>query len=232
MVGRELSGQYFPPKTPPASSAGGATTRPRPPPTPSTAVLKVEGCSSPARPAGVSFTARARRDPRLRRPGRLGAHRADGDDLRRHARPLAGTIDARGAARSRRARRATPSGAASTWRPRIASATAWCCRCRSPRTPRCPTSASYNRWGWLDRATERRVADAEVTRLRTKTPSIRQKVVNLSGGNQQKVVLGKVAGDEPQGADPRRADARHRRRRQGRDLPPHGGAGRRRGSRS
>jgi ribose transport system ATP-binding protein len=30
-----------------------------------------------------------------------------------------------------------------------------------------------------------------VARLRTKTPSITQKVVNLSGGNQQKVVLGK-----------------------------------------
>ena len=28
-------------------------------------------------------------------------------------------------------------------------------------------------------------------RLRTKTPGIRQRVVNLSGGNQQKVVLGK-----------------------------------------
>jgi ribose transport system ATP-binding protein len=35
------------------------------------------------------------------------------------------------------------------------------------------------------------VAEAEVKRLRTKTPSIFQKVVNLSGGNQQKVVLGK-----------------------------------------
>jgi ribose transport system ATP-binding protein len=43
----------------------------------------------------------------------------------------------------------------------------------------------------LDRAKERKVADAEVARLRTKTPSVLQKVVNLSGGNQQKVVLGK-----------------------------------------
>ena len=33
--------------------------------------------------------------------------------------------------------------------------------------------------------------EAEVKRLRTKTSSIRQLVVNLSGGNQQKVVLGK-----------------------------------------
>jgi len=54
-----------------------------------------------------------------------------------------------------------------------------------------PNVANYNRWGRLDRAMERRVAEAEVARLKTKTPSIHQKVVNLSGGNQQKVVLGK-----------------------------------------
>jgi ribose transport system ATP-binding protein len=50
---------------------------------------------------------------------------------------------------------------------------------------------SYNRWGWLDRATERRVAKTEVARLGIKTSSIATKVVTLSGGNQQKVVLGK-----------------------------------------
>jgi ribose transport system ATP-binding protein len=54
-----------------------------------------------------------------------------------------------------------------------------------------PGIRDYSRWFWLDRRTERRVAEAEVARLRTRTPSILQKVVNLSGGNQQKVVLGK-----------------------------------------
>jgi ribose transport system ATP-binding protein len=54
-----------------------------------------------------------------------------------------------------------------------------------------PNVATYSRWGILDRKKERAVAEAEVARLRTKTPSILQKVVNLSGGNQQKVVLGK-----------------------------------------
>jgi len=54
-----------------------------------------------------------------------------------------------------------------------------------------PNVATYSRFGILDRAKERKVADAEVARLRTKTPNILQKVVNLSGGNQQKVVLGK-----------------------------------------
>jgi ribose transport system ATP-binding protein len=54
-----------------------------------------------------------------------------------------------------------------------------------------PNIASYARFGWLDRATEKRVAEAEIARLRTKAFGIAQKVVNLSGGNQQKVVLGK-----------------------------------------
>jgi ribose transport system ATP-binding protein len=60
-----------------------------------------------------------------------------------------------------------------------------------------PNVASYARFGWLDRATERRVAEAELLRLRTKAPSIRQRVVNLSGGNQQKVVLGKWLAMKP-----------------------------------
>jgi ribose transport system ATP-binding protein len=44
---------------------------------------------------------------------------------------------------------------------------------------------------WLQRGAEKRVASAEVQRMRIKTPSVARKVVNLSGGNQQKVVLGK-----------------------------------------
>jgi ribose transport system ATP-binding protein len=54
-----------------------------------------------------------------------------------------------------------------------------------------PNIAAYGRASLLNRDVERRVAEAEVTRLRTRTPSIFQRVVNLSGGNQQKVVLGK-----------------------------------------
>jgi ribose transport system ATP-binding protein len=54
-----------------------------------------------------------------------------------------------------------------------------------------PNVSSYSRFGYLNREQERRVAGAEVERLHTKTPSIEQRVVNLSGGNQQKVVLGK-----------------------------------------
>jgi ribose transport system ATP-binding protein len=45
--------------------------------------------------------------------------------------------------------------------------------------------------GTLDRAAERRVAETHASRLRVKTPSVLAKVVGLSGGNQQKIVLAK-----------------------------------------
>lgn len=54
-----------------------------------------------------------------------------------------------------------------------------------------PGLTHYARFGWLDRKRERSVAEAERKRLKIKTPSIDQRAVNLSGGNQQKVVLGK-----------------------------------------
>jgi ribose transport system ATP-binding protein len=54
-----------------------------------------------------------------------------------------------------------------------------------------PDIGNYRAGGLLDRRQEERVATAEVLRMQIKTPSIRRKVVNLSGGNQQKVVLGK-----------------------------------------
>jgi len=54
-----------------------------------------------------------------------------------------------------------------------------------------PGLRGYARLGFLDRAREKRVAEGEVARFRVKTPSIAAPVVNLSGGNQQKVVLGK-----------------------------------------
>ncbi len=47
------------------------------------------------------------------------------------------------------------------------------------------------RLGFVRRGTERAEAQASVKRLRVRTPSVEQRVGNLSGGNQQKVVLGK-----------------------------------------
>jgi ribose transport system ATP-binding protein len=54
-----------------------------------------------------------------------------------------------------------------------------------------PDINNYRPAGLLDRKMEQRIATAEVERMRIKTPTIFRKVVNLSGGNQQKVVLGK-----------------------------------------
>ena len=60
-----------------------------------------------------------------------------------------------------------------------------------------PNVGNYAPFGWLDRKTEQDVAEKGVKRLRTKTPSIKQAVVNLSGGNQQKVVLAKWLAMQP-----------------------------------
>jgi ribose transport system ATP-binding protein len=54
-----------------------------------------------------------------------------------------------------------------------------------------PSIHRYARKGFIDRKEERRVALAEVARFRVKTPTIDQPVMNLSGGNQQKIVLAK-----------------------------------------
>lgn len=48
-----------------------------------------------------------------------------------------------------------------------------------------------SRTGFLSGKLEREAAEEYVNRLRTKTPGTKEKSVNLSGGNQQKVVLGK-----------------------------------------
>jgi len=54
-----------------------------------------------------------------------------------------------------------------------------------------PTLARFARLGWVRRGLARRAATVYVDRLRVRTPSMEQTVKNLSGGNQQKVVLAK-----------------------------------------
>ncbi len=51
--------------------------------------------------------------------------------------------------------------------------------------------------GWLDDSQGAQIARGLVVRLDIKTPSIEQPVLQLSGGNQQKVVLAKWMGTEP-----------------------------------
>jgi ribose transport system ATP-binding protein len=56
--------------------------------------------------------------------------------------------------------------------------------------------ASYSRGPFIRRAAEVAVTDAEIAELRIRTPSGEQTVRNLSGGNQQKVVLARwMTGD-------------------------------------
>jgi ribose transport system ATP-binding protein len=54
-----------------------------------------------------------------------------------------------------------------------------------------PNVGRHARFGWLDRREEQRVAALEMKRLNVKAKSQNQRTASLSGGNQQKVVLGK-----------------------------------------
>ena len=56
---------------------------------------------------------------------------------------------------------------------------------------------NYARFGLIDRGRERAVAEQQVASLRVKTPGAEALVKNLSGGNQQKVVLGKWLSMQP-----------------------------------
>lgn len=60
-----------------------------------------------------------------------------------------------------------------------------------------PQLGRLNRWGLLNEEREYEVARAYGNRLNVKTSSWDQKVANLSGGNQQKVVIGKWLATQP-----------------------------------
>jgi ribose transport system ATP-binding protein len=54
-----------------------------------------------------------------------------------------------------------------------------------------PILKDLYRWGRIDREAQNKVAQSQVHQLKIQTPSIFQITQNLSGGNQQKVVLAK-----------------------------------------
>jgi len=54
-----------------------------------------------------------------------------------------------------------------------------------------PSLENFSSLGLINRAYERKIAAEQVGSLKIKTPGIETRVLNLSGGNQQKVVLGK-----------------------------------------
>jgi ribose transport system ATP-binding protein len=54
-----------------------------------------------------------------------------------------------------------------------------------------PSLEIFSSFGLINRAHERKIAAEQVASLKIKTPTAETRVLNLSGGNQQKVVLGK-----------------------------------------
>ena len=60
-----------------------------------------------------------------------------------------------------------------------------------------PILHSLEKYGFLDTQSERKCVKNAIERFNVKTPSIHQMVRNLSGGNQQKVILGKWLATNP-----------------------------------
>ncbi|MGK3961510.1 sugar ABC transporter ATP-binding protein [Sorangium sp. So ce118] len=174
MVGRELSAHYFPEKRPRRS------TEP---------VLVVEGLVVPGAPAPVSFS--AERGEILGFAGLVGSGRTELMQTIFGVTPaLSGRMTLEGREFAPRVPRdAIDRGVYLA--PEDRKRHGLVLPLSIAENTSLPDIGNYNRWGLLDRTKERRVAESEVKRLRTKTPGIGQLVVNLSGGNQQKVVLGK-----------------------------------------
>ena len=83
-----------------------------------------------------------------------------------------------------------------------------------------------SRRGIVDEARSREIVDRFIKRLGIKRSGPEQPIRELSGGNQQKVLLARWLCINPKLAHSRRADSRHRCRRQGRNPEPDRGAGR------
>ena len=80
----------------------------------------------------------------------------------------------------------------------------------------------------ISEAAERSEVRKAIDNLSIKVADPSFEVSSLSGGNQQKVVIGKALMTQPEAASDGRAEPRHRCRRQGRCLPHHAAARRRR----
>jgi ribose transport system ATP-binding protein len=180
MVGRELSGQYFPPRE--GRTAGDT-------------VLEVNNVVVPGTPAGVSFS--ARRGEILGFAGLVGAGRTElMQTVFGVSQPLGGSMTLDGKPYAPKGPRdAIEHGVYLA--PEDRKKHGLVLPMTIAENTSLPNIESYARFGFLNRIKERNVAQSEVSRLRTKTPSIHQAVVNLSGGNQQKVVLGKSLAMNP-----------------------------------
>ena len=180
MVGRELKNDYFPPKR----ASSDAET-----------VLEVVDLVVPGAPYPVSFS--ARRGEILGFAGLIGAGRTELMEAIFGVRPaLSGAMRLEGKDyMPRSAREAIEAGVYLA--PEDRKQHGLVLPMTVAENTSLPNVQSYARFGWLDRKTEQRVAEDGVKRLKTKTPSIRQAVGYLSGGNQQKVVLAKWLAMKP-----------------------------------
>jgi ribose transport system ATP-binding protein len=174
MVGRELSNQYFPNKRERTSNEP---------------MLEVEGLVVPGAPDRASFT--ARKGEILGFAGLIGAGRTELMEAIFGVTPaLSGKMKLEGRDYAPRAPRdAIDAGVYLA--PEDRKRHGLVLPMSVAQNTSLPNISSYSPFGWLNRKTEQDVAEDGVKRLRTKTPSIKQPVVNLSGGNQQKVVLAK-----------------------------------------
>jgi len=174
MVGRELSADYFPEKRPRTSSD---------------VMLEVRDLEVPGAAAGASFE--ARKGEILGFAGLIGAGRTELMEAIFGVTPaLSGAMKLDGKPFApTRPRDAIDAGVYLA--PEDRKQHGLVLPMSVAENTSLPNVASYAPLGWLNRRTEQQVAENGVKRLRTKTPSIQQAVVNLSGGNQQKVVLAK-----------------------------------------
>jgi len=181
MVGRELKNDYFPPR---------AAKEPGPP------VLEVHDLIVPGTACPVSFT--AERGEILGFAGLIGSGRTELMETIFGVTPaLSGSMTVAGTPYApRRPRDAIDRGVYLA--PEDRKKNGLVLPMTVAENISLPSLASSGPLRLLHRDAERRVADAEVKRLRTRTPSIFQRVVNLSGGNQQKIVLGKWLAMAPQ----------------------------------
>jgi ribose transport system ATP-binding protein len=174
MVGRQLSQQYFPARAP--QSQGGVA-------------LEARDLLVPGAPSGVSF--RAQRGEILGFAGLVGSGRTELVQAIFGATPaLSGSLRLE----ARDFRPLTPRAAIERGvflAPEDRKKHGLVLPMSVAENTSLPGIGSYARFGWLDRKRERQVAEREMKRLNTRASGPAQRVVNLSGGNQQKVVLGK-----------------------------------------
>jgi ribose transport system ATP-binding protein len=174
MVGRELSGAYFPAKT--AKEPGDV-------------LLEVEDLRVSGAHVSVSFS--ARRGEILGFAGLVGSGRTELMETLFGVRPAqAGVMRVEGQPFApRRPRDAIARGVYLV--PEDRKRHGLVLPMSVAENACLPSIGERARLGFVDRRGDNRVAEEEVERLRIKTPSIHRKVVTLSGGNQQKVVIGK-----------------------------------------